>query len=259
VKLGIIGGIHEDVLRLKEALAVLRERGCSVLACLGDITGYGVVYYDYPDTRDAHACVQLVKENCRHAVVGNHDLFAIRKIPRQTSFQYPDNWYALDVAAKEKIARNAVYLYEDDLPASLNDDDRDYLAGLPEYGLVQLDETSILISHYAYPNLVGDGVEFDPSENDGIQQHFRFMTEQGCSLAVFNHDLCDGARIFSEAGIQELPFGRHPLPAGMVALNGSWVANSTSPNGVLILDPAMRHVEAIPLNTPIHKPVIAPR
>lgn len=259
MKLGIIGGIHEDVVRLKEALAVLKERGCSVLACLGDMTGYGVMYYGYSDTRDAHACVQLVKENCRYAVVGNHDLFAIRKIPRQTPFQYPTNWYELDVATKEKIANDAVYLYQDDLPAALTEDDSDYLAGLPECLVARIDGIGILISHYAYPNLVGDGVEFDPSENDGIRQHFRFMTEQGCSLAVFNHDLCDGVRIFSESAIQELPFGKYALPAGKVALNGSWVANSTSPNGVLILDPATRHVEAIPLNTPVHKPAMAPR
>jgi predicted phosphodiesterase len=253
MRVGVLGGIHEDIVRLGEAIAILEANGCSTLVCLGDVTGYTAPYFGYPKTRDAHACVRLVREKCRYAVIGNHDLFAIGKTPRHTQFVYPDNWDALDLSTRKRISAGAVWLYDDDLPTSLTRDDKDYLAELPEFAAAEFDGTRVLLSHYVYPNLVGDGVTFDATDN-GVQQHFQFMQSHNCDLALFDHDnLCEGIRIFASERVDRLPFGRHPLPAHMAALNGPWVANGTSPNGVLIIDFAGGWVEAAPLNTPVHR------
>jgi len=253
MKVGVLGGVHEDIIRLREALALFEDRGCSALICLGDIAGYGAPYYGYPDSRDAHACVQLVREKCRYAVIGNHDLFAIKKAPQQTQFAYPDHWYELDYVTRKQLSAGAVWLYEEDLAALLTADDVDFLSALPESVVADFHGTRVLFSHYAYPNLVGDGVEFDPAEQDGILQHFQFMQARDCGLAVFDHDLVEGIRIFTRSGVENLSFGSYPLPAGPAALNGPWVASGTSPNGVLVIDFARREVEALPLNSPVHR------
>jgi predicted phosphodiesterase len=253
MKIGVLGGVHEDIVRLGEAIAVLEAKGCSTMVCLGDITGYTAPYFGYPQTRDAHACVRLIRERCRHAVIGNHDLFAIKKRPQHTQFDYPDDWYALDLAARKRISAGAVWLYDDDLPAALMPDDIDYLTALPEFAVAEFDDARVLLSHYVYPNLVGDGVAFD-AEDGGIQRHFQFMGDHDCELAVFNHDDdLDGMRIFAAGRIERLPFGAHRIPDGVAALNGAWVANGTSPNGVMIIDLAAREVEAVALNTPVHR------
>jgi predicted phosphodiesterase len=252
MKVGVLGGVHEDIIRLREAFTIFENNDCATVVCLGDVIGYDALYYGYPDSRDAHACIQLVREKCQYAVIGNHDLFAIRQSPRHTVFKHPKNWYALDYSARKQISSGAVWLYEDDLPASLTTDDTDYLAALPEFLVAELGGTKVLFSHYADPNLVGDCIEFDPADH-GIQQHFQFMQAHGCHLGIFDHDDHGCLRIFTGDRVEELAFGGYPLPEGMAALNGPWVANGTSPNGVLVIDFAARQVEAIPLNTPIHR------
>src|SRR4030095_225103 len=139
MKGGVLGGVPEDMLRVDEALAVLDAKGCSVLVCLGDITGYTMPYFGYETTRDAHACVERIRARCRYVVIGNHDLITIKTVPQHTQFDYPSTWYALEPAAQERISGGAVWLYEGDLPASLTPDDVAYLAGLPELAITAFD------------------------------------------------------------------------------------------------------------------------
>ena len=61
-----------------------------------------------------------------------------------------------------------MFLYEHELPAEIDDDDREYLQNLPEYAIVENAGLDILASHYVYPNLVGDQTEFDPTDQ-GIE------------------------------------------------------------------------------------------
>jgi predicted phosphodiesterase len=156
MRLGILNGIHEDVVRLREAFLQIREWGCDKIVCLGDIVGFSPQYYGYPDTRDTHSVIELVRKNCKHVVVGNHDLFAIQKLPKdRTLFEYPADWYQKTLEKRKQEANGAVWLYDDESPISLGENDRAYLDSLPEFQILSIEAHRILLSHYAYPNLTG--------------------------------------------------------------------------------------------------------
>ena len=57
MRLGVLASIHEDVIRLEQAVDVLRQTGCETILCLGDIVGYSVPYYGFLKSRDAHRAV----------------------------------------------------------------------------------------------------------------------------------------------------------------------------------------------------------
>lgn len=254
MRLGVITGVHEDVVRLKQAFELLRQNGCDAIACLGDIVGYSVAYYGFEKFRDAHQAVELVKQHCRYVVAGNHDLYAVRKIStRQKVFEYPSNWYALERSARQELSQGRVWLYEDELAALLTPEDEAYLRRLPEFLPVTIDGLGIMLSHYAYPDLSGDSVSFNPALLDNLAQHLRFMSDHGCRLGFSGHDGRNGVAIYTGAERREAGFGIHALPQHQpVWIQIPWVANGTYDNGVLVLDTTHRQIEAIPLNTPPH-------
>lgn len=252
MKLGIISGIHEDIIRLEEALGLLKSHACERIICLGDIVGYSVPYYGFFNSRSAHASIELTKQNCDICVLGNHDAYATNRIPKNSHFSYPDNWYSLTPYEKSHTPDNEIWDYLDELPAYLEPQDRAYLNSLPEYSIQHFDSVNILLSHYVMPNVVGDSKELS-AEKDGLTQHFAFMKESECQISIFAHDLQSSVRMFHEGGDPEiLPFGKHALKDFPIALNSSWVANGTEENGVMILDTEEVSIEAIPLNTPPH-------
>ena len=136
MRVGVLAGIHEDVVRLEQAVDVLRQNGCEVSVCLGDIVGYSVPYYGFLKTRDGHRSIQLVRQQCRYVVAGNHDLYAVRRLSsHQGVFGSPADWYGLDRATRQQLARHEVWLYEDELAAVLTPEDEAYLLRLPEFSL----------------------------------------------------------------------------------------------------------------------------
>jgi predicted phosphodiesterase len=252
MKIGILSGIHEDIIRLEEALTILKERNCDTLLCLGDIVGYSVPYYGYFKSRNAHKAVQSIKSNCKYAVAGNHDIFAVNKTPQISVFKYPNDWSMLSYFEKAKISNGEVWVYGDELPALLEPEDEKYLQGLPEYMVQSFGDLKVMFSHYVKPNLVGDHTKLDASKNS-MEKHFDFMKQESCQISIFSHDLQNGVRIFHKDSIKILPFGKHELKDFPIALNGPWVANGTEANGVMVLDTEVLSVEVIPLNTPPHK------
>ena len=96
MKIGFVSDIHEDINSLKEALRILDFQKCDKIVCLGDIVGYSVPFYGFLSSRNASEVIELLKKKCDIIVAGNHDLFAIRKLPKyKAGFKYPKNWYTL--------------------------------------------------------------------------------------------------------------------------------------------------------------------
>jgi diadenosine tetraphosphatase ApaH/serine/threonine PP2A family protein phosphatase len=60
----IISDIHSNLEALQAVLADIEGRGISEIVCLGDIIGYGA---------NPKECLDLVKQRCRIALMGNHD------------------------------------------------------------------------------------------------------------------------------------------------------------------------------------------
>lgn len=251
MRIGILSGIHEDIIRLEEALALLKERNCDTLVCLGDIVGYSVPFYGYLESRDAHKAVQLIKSSCKYTVTGNHDIFAINKTPQISIFKYPNNWSTLSHFEKAKVSSGEIWQYDNELPAILEPEDENYLEGLPEYLVLNFNDLKIMFSHYVIPNLVGDHSKFVASKNN-MEEHFNFMKKEGVHISIFGHDLQNGVRIFHKNSIDIFPFGKHELKKFPIALSGPWVANGTKANGVMVLDTKDLSIEVIPLNSPLH-------
>ena len=97
MKLGIITDIHEDVVNLKKAISIFETLQCDEIICLGDIIGYNAFYYNYHNTRDANESINIIKSNCRIVLIGNHDLYAIGKLPENRK----DFIFPIDILSRE--------------------------------------------------------------------------------------------------------------------------------------------------------------
>lgn len=198
--------------------------------------------------------VEWVKENCPISVMGNHDLYAIRKTPVHSErFQYPEDWYGLDFTTRKKFGEGKIWLYENrELSALLDDDNEEYIRKLPEYLIHDYGKYKILYSHYFYPDVTGclSIVVKDISE---LRQHFEFMKQNDCLYAFSGNDHFRGIKVFTEDSIIEIKLGeKYILPDRPLWLHIPAVANGTNQNGIAVFNTDTREIEAIPLNTPPH-------
>ena len=254
MKIGFISDIHEDIIRLRQAIALLEEHKCDKLICLGDSVGYSVPYYGYLKSRNAHDVLGVVRSKCDIVLAGNHDLFAAKKLPVYTAgFKYPKNWYQLSYAERMKRAEGKLYLYEhDDLPALLTEKEKTYLARLPEYLVRNFDGLKLFLSHYAYPDLIGT-FTFEASEPAHVKEHFKFANKHGCHISISGHDHTEGLRTISKNGLKTYRFGKVKLEDSDLWISGPCVANGKFANGVMILDTEKMELVSIPLKSKKHK------
>ena len=252
--LGLLADIHEDIVRLNESIEIFDTRRVDEIICLGDVVGFCVPYYSYLTTRDSNKVVEWVKQNCPISVIGNHDLYAIRKIPVNSErFEFPENWYDLDFSTRKNLGEGKIWLYENnELSSLLDDSSKEYIDGLPEFIIKDYGRYNVLYSHYFYPDVTGclSVIVQDISE---LHQHFEFMKQNNCLYAFSGNDHYRGIKIFTETSIIEIKLGEKSiLPDSPLWLHIPAVANGTNQNGVAIYDTDTREIEAIPLNTPPH-------
>ncbi|HUU06428.1 MAG TPA: metallophosphoesterase [Patescibacteria group bacterium] len=250
MKIGILSDIHEDGDRLREVLRGMEKRGVDAIACLGDIVGFDILLYRYLATRNASYCLDLVRENCRWVVAGNHDLFAIRKLPDVNGcFPFPKNWYQLDFQERKRLGRQQVWLFEDhELPALLAGRDRDYLHSLPLIQEVELAGTRVLFSHAVFPDWSGS-LTWRPKNHWDFQRHFRLLTKQGCRLGISGHLHPNGIGIADGQRFDFLRFRTYRISRDLVQYVCPCTASSSSKNGYLLLDTAGMTVEAVSMNS----------
>ncbi|MCI0707125.1 MAG: metallophosphatase family protein [Ignavibacteriae bacterium] len=72
MRIAIISDIHANLPALTAALGFLQHHQIDNIVCLGDIVGYGA---------QPNECIELVRQQCSHAVLGNHDAVAIGSLP----------------------------------------------------------------------------------------------------------------------------------------------------------------------------------
>ena len=157
MKLGIISDIHEDRVRLAEALHLMDKKNCNEIVCLGDIVGFGIPSFGYLNNRDASECIRMVRDNCKYIVTGNHDLFPAKKIPLfKAGFEYPEDWFNLDYKKRKQLASEYVFLNEEnELDTLLSIEELAFLKSLPEFLVMEAGDLQILLSHYLHPDLSG--------------------------------------------------------------------------------------------------------
>jgi len=237
MKIGIISDIHEDIFSLKGALKAIEKANCDEIVCLGDIVGFGLPQYDFFGTRDAGECLDLVKSVCDHVLLGNHDLYAIRKLPEYTAgFDYPDDWYELDFINRKDLADGKLWLYEDsELSALLTHADRAYLDSLTSYGVVSYEGVDLLLSHFVFPDIAGTRRE-KPSTAKDLERHFEFVEYNGCSMSFCGHGHLEGMAIGTPEEIQYFPFGEYQLENKMQGVIGPCIAKGERQNGFMVFD-----------------------
>jgi len=169
VRLAILSDIHEDLKSLKKVLKKIDIKGFDLIICLGDISGFSEPFYRYPQSRNASACLDLVRQRCDIIIPGNHDLHAAGKIPELPPGAGYEYWQ-----------------HEKDLDPGYDKEEIAFLASLPKYRILSTPEYNILLSHYLEPNLSGLIKGFYSSGRE-LEAHFQKMQKHNCSLGITGH------------------------------------------------------------------------
>lgn len=235
--LGFISDIHEDTVNLEKALHLLKTLDTPEIVCLGDIVGYNVQWFNAWKKRDANACVNLIKNNCIRVIPGNHDLFALRKLPEyRGGFRYAQNWYNLDFSERQNLGSGKVWLYEDlELSALLNRSTRTYLDSLPEINYLSINGLNLCFTHYIYPNITGSGEGFVENHED-ITGHLKWMNRQGFDIGFCGHGHVEGLAVGSNTTFRNYGFDqRVKISPGSVVIAPP-VVRGHRKTGVLTFD-----------------------
>ncbi len=248
MKIGIITDIHEDITSLKEAFTVIEKNNCNEIICLGDITGYDKVYNSHIKNPDASECVTAVRQNCKYAVIGNHDLYSIRKLPvSNPGFDFPGNWYSLDIKERILRAEGKVWTYENETPSiKLTKEDKEYLDSLPEYLIIEFDNIKILFSHSVYPDLTGSLV-FRPHNPWNLKEHKVFSKNQKCAFSFSGHMHPAGFVRADINDIKLLSFRNYKMKNIRAHYFCPCIAGGKGKNGVIIIDLKEMTIEAVSL------------
>ena len=237
MKLAFISDIHEDIISLKEAMRKIEKAGCDEIICLGDISGFSAPYYNYYDSRNASECLSIIKNSCSHVILGNHDLFAIQKIPEiSPNFQFPENWYELDYHQKKAISNNQVWINEiDELNPLYKKVDIVFLSSCPETEIIEKEGVKFFISHNIYPNISGFEKQFY-FEYFEFVDHMNYIDQKNCNLSFSGHSHPEGIAYASDNEFILKGFKTMKLKTLPAAIICPAIAKGKNRNGFLIFD-----------------------
>ena len=255
MKIWIIADLHEDIIRTKEAIKLLKDNNCEKTVCLWDLVWVAIPYYWYMKSRNWSEVIKLVKEHCDVVVVWNHDLYCIKKNPQSSKFKYPVNWYSLDYQTRNSLANWDLWLMEEnELSAIISDEEKKYISSLPEYKIIEYDGIKILFSHWIYPEFTWT-TKFKAETLEDYDALFDFMKQYDCKINIVWHSH-RRRYFFSEKWLLDLNFNiKFKLGSNFWWFVIPCVANWTEQNWVAIFDTKSLEIEFLPLNT---KPHIVP-
>ncbi len=246
MKIAIISDIHEDIISLRLALNLIEKNRCDEIYCLGDIIGCSQKYCEYTDTRNADECIELLKTYGIKTLVGNHDLLHIQKIPEyKANFDYPENWFHLDLSIKEKLAYKKVWIYYSESTSVLNAKSLEYLSHLQEYHIQDYGNIKILFSHNYYPDFSGS--KYVPTFSvPNLCEHFQFLHQNRCTFSFCGHKHVQGILTLYEPSknmilkhfqrFNYLRFGNEVLQNKKQYITIPAIANQRQLNGFVIFN-----------------------
>jgi len=248
MRLAIITDIHEDLIALQSALRSIEKFKCDKIVCLGDISGYSIPYYDYLQTRNAHECLRLTRENCNSIILGNHDIHAASIIPKNcTFFDFPDDWYLLNYHQRHQLANSTLWLHEEnDLNPLYKEDDIAYLKSLPEYTVFETNDLNILFSHYAFPNISGLKKDFY-TYKDEFEMHHKFMDKMNCDVSFVGHTHVKGFFAATENQFKQFRYKRLELKKKPICVGLPPITRQNNRNGFCIFDTSEMNIQVIKL------------
>ncbi len=249
MRIGAFSDVHEDAESLAVILQQMERLGVDQIACLGDIVGYDVFLYRHIADRDANACLDMIRANCKWALAGNHDLYALRKIPTVNGvFKYPEDWYLLDFQERKRLAGDQVWLYEHrELSPLLDGRNRDYLESLPQHTLIEPETgCKIMLSHSIHPDWSGS-LTWRPSDSWDYRSHLACLQESGCRLGLSGHVHPPGMQLVTANNLSSPVYAAAGFPKEPFHCVIPSVVRNSNRNGFLILDTLKRYVEAVPL------------
>ncbi len=245
MKLGFLSDIHEDIISLQKGLQLLEKEKCDQVICLGDITGFSNPYYPFGETKDANACIRLVRENCSVVVPGNHDLFSVGRIPQfNAGIEYPENWFSLNIRERMNLMKGKVWLYENEILPELTEENLLYLQSLPEYHIMENADFQMLFSHFLYPDVSGSLIKRIDDIYD-YKAHFWYMRQHGCKLAFAGHMHKEGFEVVNQHGFREYGFRRKRLQKTESVIGLPSLAASRNKNGVAVFDTVHFEITAL--------------
>jgi len=258
VKIAIITDIHEDVISLKKAFKMIEREKCDYVICLGDILGYPFNRAKYASTRNASECIHLIKKYCRIVLLGNHDIFHLKKIPQHNSgFVFPSNWYNLSAFEKTETANGRVWNYTDDYSTSLSENEIEYMGSLPECYIKEVNMMKVLFSHFIYPNFTGY-VSIKNGDMRDLGDHFTYMKENSCEISICGHMHIEGIGIGYESGNGVLSglfpgynyfsYGERKLKNRLCSISIPALADNSQVNGFAIFNSTYNTINALSLN-----------
>lgn len=251
MKFGIISDIHEDIVSLEKALVHIEKTGCDEIICLGDIIGFSIPSFAYYEDRNASKCIDIVRQNCKYIVAGNHDLYPAHIIPEfNAGFNYPENWYDLDYSERKTLAGEEVWLNEEnELNPLISKKDQAFLKQLPEFLVVKTSDINLFLSHYLYPDLSGSHRQY--YENFGPQEpHLDFINSNNALIGFSGHKHIEGFYKKDSVNSENYEFGSYELKKELQWIVGPCIANGKNKNGFMIFDTESFTLDVIPLNSP---------
>jgi predicted phosphodiesterase len=250
MKIGIISDIHEDGIRLMQALTGLEKHNCDKLVCLGDIAGFDKRFYGFEYTRNLSYCLQAIRTSCSQVIAGNHDFFVMKKIPDWNHvFDYPENWYLLSPSVRNSLSKGLVWNFEHDLPVNISADDMEWLNSLEEYYILEENGLRILFTHSLFPDTAGM-LTRKPVKHSDFEPHIGKLAEMNCDFGISGHFHPGGVFRIAKNKTKPAKFGLLDIGTKILQLVCPCVAEGSQDNGYAVLDTKERTIEVFPLRTP---------